>query len=56
MRNCNPFSFRIPGPTGRRRFDSAKPTELRFCALLTEGDSQVIFHREGFGQLKEDLA
>ena len=43
-------------PRGRRRFDSTKPAELRFCALLTEGDSRVIFHREGFGQLKEDLA
>jgi hypothetical protein len=43
-------------PRGRRRFDSTKPAELRFCALLTEGDSRVIFHREGFGQLKEDSA
>jgi hypothetical protein len=41
---------------GRRRFDSTKSTELRFRALLTEGDSRVIFHREGFGRLKEDLA
>jgi hypothetical protein len=37
----------------RRRFESTKPTALRFCALLTEGDSRMIFHREGFGRLKE---
>src|SRR5918995_6624862 len=43
------------GPTGRRRFDSTKPTELRFHALLTEGDARVHFHREGFGRLKANL-
>jgi hypothetical protein len=58
----DPEGYEISGafcskrPRGRRRFDSTKPAELRFCALLTEGDSRVIFHREGFGQLKEDLA
>jgi hypothetical protein len=54
-RNCNPFSFRIRGPTGRCRFDSTKRTELHFHALLTEGDTQVRFHREGFGRLKNNL-
>jgi len=43
-------------PTGTRRFDSTKPTELRFCALLRESDSRVNFYREGFGRLKGDLA
>jgi hypothetical protein len=43
-------------PIAIRRFDSTKPTELRFSALLTEGDARVRFHREGFGQLKEHLA
>ena len=42
-------------PRGRRRFDSTKPTELRFHALLTEGDARVHFHREGFGRLKANL-
>jgi hypothetical protein len=42
-------------PRGRRRFNSTKPIELRFSALLTEGDARVRFHREGFGKLKEDL-
>ncbi len=42
-------------PRGRRRSDSTKPTELRFSALLTEGEPRVRFHREGFGRLKEDL-
>ena len=42
--------------TARRRFDGTKPTELRFHALLTQGDSRVIFHRERFGRLKENLA
>jgi hypothetical protein len=37
-------------------FDSTKPTELRFRALLTEGAARVHFHREGFSQLKKDLA
>jgi hypothetical protein len=32
------------------------PTELRFSALLTEGEPRVHFHREGFGRFKEDLA
>jgi hypothetical protein len=41
-------------PRGRRRFDGTKPTELRFCALLREGDSRVNFYREGFGRHKED--
>ncbi len=45
-----------PSTTSRRRFDSTKPTELRFSALLTEGDARVHFHREGFGKLKENLA
>ncbi len=49
-------TFRSFGPTGRRRSESTKQTELRFWALLTEGDSQVIFHREGFGRIKEDFA
>ena len=40
----------------RGRFDSTKPTELRFSALVTEGDARVRFHREGVGRLKEDLA
>jgi hypothetical protein len=40
----------------KRRFDSTKSTELRFCALLTEGDTRVRFHREGLGRLKEDMA
>ena len=43
-------------PTGRRRFDSTKPTELRFSALLTEGNARVRFHREGSGRLKDNLA
>ena len=42
-------------PMGRGRSDSTKPVELRFRALLTEGDARVRFHREGFGQLWEDL-
>ena len=42
-------------PRGRGRFDSTKPTELRFHALLTEGDARVHFHREGFGRLKANL-
>jgi hypothetical protein len=45
-----------PDRTSRRRFDSTKPTELRFRALLTEGDAQVVFHREEFGRRKVDLA
>jgi hypothetical protein len=41
----------------RSRFDSTKPTELRFSALLTEDDARMRFHRdEGFDQLKEDIA
>jgi hypothetical protein len=32
----------------RRRYESTKPTELRFKALLTEGDARVRFYREGF--------
>ncbi len=40
----------------RRRFESTKPTELRFSALLTEGNARVRFYREGFDRLKEDLA
>ena len=52
----SPFSFRSSGPRGRRRFDSTKPTELRFRAMLREGDSRVIFHLKEFGRLKEDLA
>ena len=55
VRNCHPFSFRSSGPRGRGRYESTKPTELRFCAMLAEGDSQLRFHREGFGKLKEDL-
>jgi hypothetical protein len=43
-------------PRGRRRFDITKPTELRFRALLTEGDVRIRFYRAGFGQPKEDLA
>ena len=43
-------------PRGRRRFNSTKPTELRFRALLTEGEPRVRFHLEGFGRLKEGLA
>jgi hypothetical protein len=43
-------------PRSRGRSESTKPTELRFCALLTEGDSRVIFYREGFGRLEGDLA
>jgi len=30
------------------RFVSTKPIELRFKALLTEGDARVRFYREGF--------
>jgi hypothetical protein len=51
----NPEGYEVSGalcksrPTGRRRSDSTKMTELRFHALLTEGDSRVIFHREGYG-------
>ena len=41
--------------TSRGRFESTKPTELRFRALLTEGDTRVHFHRKGFDRLKEDL-
>src|SRR5215203_3374168 len=55
-RNRKPFSFRKRGPTGTRRFDSTKPTQLRFCALLRESDSRVNFYREGFGRFKGDLA
>ena len=40
----------------RRRFESTKSTDLRFNAVLTEGDARVRFHREGVGRLKEDLA
>jgi hypothetical protein len=43
-------------PRGRGRFESTKPTELRFSALLTEGNARVRFYREGFDRLKEDLA
>jgi hypothetical protein len=39
---------RLPKRPGRRRFESTKPTELRFKALLTEGDARVRFYREGF--------
>ena len=42
-------------PRGRGRYESTKPIELRFHALLTEGDSRVHFHRKGFDRLKEDL-
>jgi hypothetical protein len=34
--------------TGRCRYVSTKPIELRFKALLTEGDARVRFYREGF--------
>src|SRR3712207_4590799 len=34
-------------PTGSRRFESTKPTQLRFRALLTQGDTRVLFYREG---------
>ena len=40
----------------RCRFDSTKPAELRFKALLTQDEARVHFYREGFGRLKEDLA
>jgi hypothetical protein len=36
------------GGAGRCRLESTKPTELRFKALLTEGDARVRFYREGF--------
>ena len=42
--------------TYRDRSEGTKPTELRFRALLTEGDARVHFHREGFGQLKDDFS
>jgi hypothetical protein len=48
-------TFRTLEPTGRSRFDSTKPTELHFSALLTESDARVRFYREGFDRLKEDL-
>ncbi len=48
--------FRTSRPTGRGRSDSTKLAELRFCALLTEGNSRMIFYREGFGRLKDNLA
>ena len=48
--------FRRFGPTGRGRSDSTKRAELRFCALLTEGSSRMIFYREGYGRLKDNLA
>jgi hypothetical protein len=28
------------------RFESTKPPELRFRALLSEGDARVLFHHE----------
>ena len=37
------------------RSDSINPIELRFCALVTEGEARVRFYREGFGRLKEIL-
>ncbi len=49
-------AFRTDRPTGRGRSASTKRAELRFCALLTEGNSRMIFFREGFGRLKENLA
>jgi hypothetical protein len=45
----------VLSPIRRRRFESTNSTELRFRALLTEGDARVRFHREGFGRLKENL-
>jgi hypothetical protein len=33
-------------PRGRGCFESTKPTELRFRALLTEGDARVLFHHQ----------
>jgi hypothetical protein len=35
-------AFCSMGPTGRRRFDSTKQTELRFGALLTEDGTQQL--------------
>ncbi len=37
-----------PRMTDRRRYVSTKSTELRFKALLTEGDARARFYREGF--------
>jgi hypothetical protein len=34
-------------------FDSTKPSELRFLALLTEGNAKVHFHRESTAGLSE---
>jgi hypothetical protein len=39
-----------------RRFESTKPTQLRFRALLTQGDTRVLFHREGVDRPEVDLA
>ena len=56
IQNCHPLSFRSSGPTGRRHYESTKPTELCFKALLSEGEARVRFYREGFGRPEEDLA
>jgi hypothetical protein len=51
----DPEGYEISGafyskrPKGRRRFNSTKPTELRFRALLGEGDARVVFHRDFTG-------
>jgi hypothetical protein len=45
---------RLPDLCGSPGFTSTKTPNLKFRALLTEGDAQLLFHREVFGQLGEN--